>query len=254
MNLDGRLVVWFSCGAASACALKLLAPLKPTAVYCSVAINEHPDNQRFLVDVQHWTGVDIHTIRNAKHETIEEVFEKKRYMSGIKGAPCTVAMKKVPRFAFQQPDDVHVFGMTTDESKRIREFAETNHDLHLLWPLLRAGMSKADCFTMLAEAGIKRSAMYDLGYKNANCIGCVKSSSPAYWNLVRKTHPEVFASRCEQSRRLGVKLIRIKKVRRFLDELPPDDTTDLGEDLSCGPQCTIQPDEEDFNEQDFWGE
>ena len=253
MNIDGRIVVWFSCGAASACALKLMAPLRPEAVYCDVSYNEHEDNQRFLRDVQEWTGVKIQTISSEKYENIEKVFASKKYMSGTKGAPCTVAMKKVPRFVFQQPDDVHVFGMTTDESKRIREFAETNHDLHLLWPLLRAGMSKADCFTMLSEAGIKRPAMYDLGYKNANCIGCVKSSSPAYWNLVRKTHPEVFVRRCEQSRAIGARLVRVKKVRRFLDELPPDDTTDLGEDLSCGPQCTIQPDEE-FIEQDFWGE
>jgi len=246
MNIDGRLVVWFSCGAASACALKLVAPLKPLAVYCDVAGDEHPDNQRFRNDVQDWTGVTIQSIRSAKHQSINEVFDSKRYMSGIKGAPCTVAMKKVPRFAFQQPDDVHVFGMTTDEQKRIREFTETNHELHLLWPLLRAGMSKADCFTMLTDAGIKRSAMYELGYKNANCIGCVKSTSPSYWNLVRKTHPEVFALRCEQSRRLKVRLVRIKNVRRFLDELPPDDLTDLQEDLSCGPQCTVQPEEEDL--------
>jgi len=253
MNIDGRIVVWFSCGAASACALKLLAPLKPVAVYCDVASEEHPDNQRFREDVQEWTGIPIQSIRNAKYNSIMEVFDSKQYMSGIKGAPCTVAMKKVPRFAFQKPDDVHVFGMTTDESKRIKDFAELNHDLHLLWPLVRAGMSKADCFDMLEVAGIKRSAMYDLGYKNANCIGCVKSSSPSYWNLVRKTHPEVFTARCEQSRRLKVRLVRIKGVRRFLDELPPEDLTDLGEDLSCGPQWAPQPDKEDFDETAFWG-
>lgn len=242
MNIDGRIVVWFSCGAASACALKLMSPLKPEAVYCDVSANEHPDNQRFLQDVQDWTGVEIQRIKNEKHDSIEAVFKWKQYMSGILGAPCTVAMKKVPRFQYQHPDDVHVFGMTTDEKRRIKDFADDNHELNLLWPLLRAGMDKQDCFTMLADAGIKRPVMYDLGYKNANCIGCVKSSSPSYWNLVRRTHPEVFATRCEQSRAIGAKLVRVKNVRRFLDELPSDDVTDLGEDLSCGPQCSTQSD------------
>ena len=222
-------------------------------MYCDVSSEEHPDNQRFLADVQEWTGVRIQSIRSVKYGSLEQVFDSKKYMSGIKGAPCTVAMKKVPRFLFQHPDDVHVFGMTTDETKRIREFSELNHDLHLLWPLVRAGMSKKDCFDMLDGGGIKRSVMYDLGYKNANCIGCVKSSSPSYWNLVRKTHPEVFAARCEQSRRLKVRLVRIKGVRRFLDELPPEDLTDLGEDLSCGPQCAPQPTTDEFDDQDFWG-
>lgn len=250
MNIDGRIIVWFSCGAASACALKLMAPLKPLALYCDVSVEEDEDNQRFRRDVQEWTGVPIASIRSKKYKSIEEVFSARKYMSGVKGAPCTVEMKKVPRFQFQLPDDIHVFGMTKDEHKRVKRFSEDNHDLHLLWPLIRAGMSKEDCFTMLSDAGVRRPRMYDLGYKNANCIGCVKSSSPAYWNLVRKTHPDRFASRCAQSRSIGAKLVKVKKVRIFLDELPPDDNTDLGEDLSCGPQCSSSTAADDEDELD----
>ena len=64
--------------------------------------------------------------------------------------------------------------------------------------------------------------MYKLGYPNANCIGCVKATSPTYWNHVRKVHPEVFEARAEQSKRIGVKLVQYKKQRLFLDELDPN--------------------------------
>ncbi len=61
-----------------------------------------------------------------------------------------------------------------------------------------------------------------MGYPNANCIGCVKATSPLYWNHVKKMHPEVFEERAEQSRRLGCRLVRYKGKRLFLDELPDD--------------------------------
>lgn len=237
-----RLLVWFSCGAASAVALKLVSGCNPIAVYCDLSKDEHPDNERFLRDVEEWTGIKVMKIRSAKYSSIEEVFDAKQYMSGPQGAPCTVAMKKVPRFAFQRPDDIHVFGLSADEHRRIEKFEADNHDLNLAWPLRDAGMTKADCLSMVREAGIDLPIKYRKGYANNNCDGCVKATSPDYWNLVRKTTPEVFVRRCEQSRRLGVKLVRYKGQRIFLDELPLDADEHIQEDLSCGPQCAPNSD------------
>lgn len=234
---DGRLVVWFSCGAASACALKLVADREPLAVYCDLTKDEHEDNARFLRDVEQWTGIKVLKIKSAKYGSVEEVFEARKYMAGTAGAPCTVEMKKVPRFTFQRADDTHIFGMSTDERKRIAGFEADNHDLNLSWPLVDAGMSKANCLQMLKDAGIALPVKYLQGYTNNNCHGCVKATSPHYWNLVRKTNPEVFSRRCEQSRRLGAKLVRYKGERIYLDELPPDAAEVITEDLSCGPQC-----------------
>ena len=59
-----------------------------------------------------------------------------------------------------------------------------------------------------------------MGYPNANCIGCVKATSATYWSHVKKMHPDVFAARAEQSRRIGARLVRHKGKRMFLDELP----------------------------------
>lgn len=233
-----RTVCWFSCGAASAVAAKLTLAKYPSAeiIYCNTAASEHPDNARFLRDVERWLGCQVKVL-SSKFATVEAVFEKERYMSGVAGAKCTVEMKKKPRFAYQRADDRQVFGLTADETDRIARFEKNNPELILEWPLRDARLNKADCLRIVAEAGIELPAMYRLGFANNNCIGCVKSQSPAYWNMVRRHFPEVFARRCEQSRRLNVKLIKIKGVRTFLDELPADSTEEITEDLSCGPQC-----------------
>ena len=89
--------------------------------------------------------------------------------------------------------------------------------------LIDENITKEDCFKILQEAKIKLPEIYSLGYPNANCIGCVKSSSPTYWNLVRKTFPEIYEERAEQSRRIGAKLVIVKGKRKFLDELKPTD-------------------------------
>ena len=108
-----RVVSWFSCGAASAVAAKMaLDKFGPgvEVVYCDTSRNEHPDNARFMADVERWLGVKVSFLSSEKFKTVEEVFAKQRYMAGPHGAPCTVALKKVPRFKWQRADDIHVFG------------------------------------------------------------------------------------------------------------------------------------------------
>lgn len=247
-----RTLCWFSYGAASAVALKLMVEKYGPgveALNCNTSASEHPDNARFKADVERWVGCQVKVL-SSKYATVEQVFEKERYMSGVAGAKCTVEMKKKPRFAYQRADDRHVFGLTADEGKRIATFEANNPELILEWPLRDLGLTKADCLQRIAAAGIELPAMYRLGFKNNNCLGCVKSQSPAYWNKIRQHFPEVFARRCEQSRRLGVKLIKIKGVRSFLDELPSDSTEDLKEDLSCGPQCATK-DPADMTHEEF---
>lgn len=250
---DGRVLAWFSCGAASAVMSKLL--VEKYGARCEVINNwmendEDADNRRFMLDCEPWIGATIKQIKSPKYSSINEVFEKERYMAGPDGARCTVEMKKVPRFLYQDVADIHCLGYTVDEQKRIREFEQNNPELFLEWPLRDAGLTKQDCFDIIAKAGIQRPAMYDKGYKNANCPGCVKVTSPPYWRRVKRTHPQVFDLRVKQSRELGVKLIQItvngKRERIFLDELQPwMGRKSKEESVDCGPFCdaTIQPTE-----------
>ena len=243
----GDLVVcWFSCGAASAVAASLT--LAKYGSLCQVAVvnnpiaEEHPDNRRFLQDVSAWLGVPIQEALHPDYLTAsaEAVWDKERFMSGPLGAPCTRILKKGARqhWEAQHHPDWHVLGFTAEERTRYDRFTETERP-NVLPILIEAGLTKQDCFHYLLEAGIQPPAVYALGYPNANCLGCVKATSPTYWNHVRRTHPEVFAARAEQSRRLGARLARYNRRRVFLDELPPDAVGKPMRTLSwdCGIFC-----------------
>lgn len=136
------------------------------------------------------------------------------------------------------PHDFIVLGFTAEEKHRHDRFVSTERD-NILPVLIDAEITKQDCYRIISEAGLMLPAVYFMGYPNANCIGCVKATSPTYWNHVRQHHPEVFQHRAEQSRRIGARLVRYKGERVFLDELPADAKGRplKGMDFECGIFC-----------------
>lgn len=236
-----RHLIWFSCGAASAVAAKLGTEAygsRCEVVYCDTMATEHPDNRRFFENVQRWIGRPITVIRSAKYATIDDVFERTKYMAGRYGARCTTELKKLPREAFQHPDDVHVFGYTAEEGKRAADFEERNPSLKVDWLLIEQNITKDRCLAVLRAAEIALPAMYALGFDHNNCIGCVKATSPGYWNRTRRAFPDVFERRARQSRAISARLVRVKGERVFLDQLPPDEDAP-DDDIECGPVCQM---------------
>jgi hypothetical protein len=238
------IAVWFSCGAASAVAAKLTVDkYKDThniLIVNSPIKEEHEDNRRFLKDVEKWIE---HPILEAKCKeypsaSIVDVFEKRKYMSGVRGAPCTMLLKKQARYEFEikYKIDWHVLGFTADEQKRHDNFVSRERE-NLLSVLIDAKLTKGMCFEILKEHGIRLPEVYKIGLPNANCIGCVKSQSPTYWNLIRKEFPVVFNERAEQSRRLGVTLVKLHGKRIFLDELKASDKGGKIKNFDCGIFC-----------------
>lgn len=222
------IAVWVSCGLASAVAAKIT---QTTFRYCNVrfinnpVIEEGKDNRRFLNDVSAWLDAPIELATNPSYPTNSavDVWDRRGGMSFPHGAPCTVSLKKEARQLWERDNraDWHVLGFTADEKARHDRFVLTERSN--VWPILiRNGITKQHCLDIIRTAGIEPPEAYGLGYPNANCRGCVKATSPTYWNLVRKVDPDVFASRAEQSRRLGCTLVRYKGKRIYLDELPAD--------------------------------
>lgn len=242
------IAVWFSCGAASAIAAH--ETIKRYGRYCRIRVVNNPiaeedsDNIRFLKDVEKWLGIEIEYAISSKFpgQKCVDVWDKKRYMSGVAGAPCTLELKKRARQEWEEkhkPDHC-VLGFTYDEKERSNRFQIKERAL--LPVLIEARITKNDCFSMLKKAGIKLPRVYDKGFPNANCIGCVKATSPTYWNLVRKEYPEVFESRAEQADKYGAKLVRYKGRRIGLKQLPPSAT---GRPLKpnhveCGLFCDME--------------
>ncbi len=226
---DKKIAVWFSCGAASAVAAKLIvekyASTNTVHLLNNPVKEEHEDNQRFLKDCEKWIGHPIETVINPKYADCSAVtvWNKRKYMGGVAGAPCTLELKKEARYHWEKTNkaDWHVLGFTYDEKKRHDNFIVSERD-NVIPILIEEKLTKQDCFDIIQKAGIKPPAVYELGYPNANCVGCVKATSPTYWNHVRKTFPDIFEERAKQSREIGSKLVRVKGERIYLDELDPN--------------------------------
>jgi hypothetical protein len=201
-----RVICWFSCGDASAVAtvlaLRKYGQTHDIVVARIVIPSEHLDNERFAEEcADTW-----------------DVWEKRKYIAGIAGAPCTGQLKKAVRFKFQRADDIHVFGYTAEETKRADTFKRNNFELATDLPCIDHHLSKPDCHALVRASGIELPMMYRLGFDNNNCIGCPKGGA-SYWNMIRKHFPDQFARMAELSRRLGSRLIKQDGQRVFLDEL-----------------------------------
>lgn len=239
-----RVLCHFSCGAASAVATKLAINKygKDRVVVFNIRIKEeHPDNQRFLKDCEAWFGVPITTVQNDRYDgSIYEVF-KQGYLKGVRGAACTTQLKRKIRASFQRDDDIHVFGYTVDELQRSIDFEERNEMLDVDWTLITANLVKQDCLAIIQDAGIEIPEMYKLGYKNNNCIGCVKGGM-GYWNNIRKDFPDVFARMAMVERDIGHSVLKepVGSAPIYLDELDPNRGDMKNEmDIECSFFCEM---------------
>lgn len=200
-----RIVCRFSCGAASAVATKLtLAKYDRDRVVItrSDTGSEHPDNERFMADCIRWFNHPITVVKSDKYADTWDVWKKERFIRSMKGAPCTGALKREPHYAFELPSDIMVFGYTSEERHRAERLRKENFERALEFPLIDAGLSKADCLGLISRAGIELPAMYKLGFRNNNCIGCPKGGR-GYWNMIRKHFPDQFERMAALQRELG---------------------------------------------------
>ena len=242
--MTARVLSWFSRGAASAVATKLAIGqfhnYKVVPTLCETG-SEHPDNARFGFECEKWFGRPIVTLRSEVYQDTWDVWEKRRYIAGIDGAPCTVALKIEPRVAFQRPDDIHVFGYTADarDVERARKLREHFFELDIRTPLIERGITKAACIDLLRRAGLSEPLTYALGLPNANCIPCPKATSPAYWALIRKRFPDLFWRMARLARELDVRLARINDERIFIDDIPIDWPTTEAIVPSCDFLCVL---------------
>ena len=200
---------------------------------------EQPDNQRFLNDCEQWFGHPIVRLKSAKYTDTWDVWRSTKFLVSPQGARCTTELKKLIRRQFQQPDDIQVFGYTSEEKHRADRFREQNIEVNLRTPLIEYGLGKQDCLAMVDRAGIELPAMYQLGYQNNNCIGCPKGGM-GYWNKIRKDFPEVFDRMVLLERELNVSVLRSNGQSLFLDELDPNRGNHQDEpSFECSLLCSI---------------
>lgn len=114
-------------------------------------------------------------------------------------------------------DITYVWGFDCTEVHRANRLKDTMIEFSHEFPLIENNISKAQAHGMCETLGVKRPVMYDLGYSNNNCIGCVKGGM-GYWNKIRVDFPEVFERMAKLEREIGASCIK----GNYLDELDPE--------------------------------
>lgn len=235
-----KLRVHFSCGAASAVSLLLAVEtgLEVDAVYADTG-GEHPDNMRFLRDIEKLTGITVKVVRSDKYASPLDIWKKRRFIKGPRGAICTSELKRMPLRDFWEMGVDHVFGFTVDETHRLERIKENEKPMRIRSLLIENSLSKDDCFQILHAHKIQLPEMYRLGFNNANCIGCPKGGK-GYWNRIRKVFPEFYADVARLQRELGVgsAFWECDDGRLMLDQLSPLEGQHDEPNIECGLFCT----------------
>lgn len=212
-------ISWFSAGVSSAVATKLAIDEIDRIIYTHIE-DQHPDTLRFVADCERWFGKPVEILQSPVKTVAEAMsyFDSRGFGAW---SPCTQILKRMVRSEFERENKTtglrYVWGMDYREKNRADRILSAMPKQDHLFPLVAKKLSKEQAHEILKASGITRPAMYDLGYHNNNCVGCVKGGM-GYWNKIRVDFPAVFADRARLERELGGCFIK----GVFLDELSPD--------------------------------
>lgn len=213
-------------------------------IYIDIA-DQHPDSMRFLRDCEKAIRKKITVLKSDRFNSVEEVIKKYKCIKMPHGAPCTGMLKKAVRKKWEcehkEYDLTYVWGMDSNEKSRAKQIVENFPEFHHEFPLIEKYLSKAEVHGLFERTfDFPRPKMYDMGYPNNNCIGCVKGGM-GYWNRIRRDFPEVFESRAHLERLVGYSILKESDgTPLYLDELDPnrgDMNTEIFPD--CGIMCYL---------------
>lgn len=213
-------VCWISAGISSFLAGYFVRDTVDKFIYIDIS-DQHPDSMRFIKDCEKLLGKEIEILRSEEYNSVEEAIRAAGVITMPKSfAPCTAWLKKRVRkkweYEHRDYELAYVWGMDANEKRRAERLEETMIEFHHEFPLIDRNLTKQEAHGICATLGLKRPVMYDLGYNNNNCIGCVKGGM-GYWNKIRVDFPEVFESRAKLERDIGNSIFK----ECFLDELEP---------------------------------
>lgn len=231
-------VAWFSAGVSSAIATYLERDTIDKIIYIDIK-DQHEDSMRFVKDCEERLNKQIEILKSPL-ESVENASLQGGMIRHVNGfAWCTRLLKQRVRKEWENLhkdfDITYVWGFDCGELDRADRLNFSMPNFRHIFPLIENNLSKEDCHAICNRLGIKRPAMYDLGYNNNNCIGCVKGGM-GYWNKIRVDFPEVFNSRAKLERRLGCRCLK----ECYLDELDPNRGRMSKEVMQeCGIMCEL---------------
>ncbi len=214
-------------------------------IYIDIA-DQHPDCIRFIKDCERSIGKEIQILKSSEYNSVEDCIRTAgfigNYRTGIN--PCTNWLKKRVRKEWESRhtdcEITYVWGFDLDEQSRADRMYESMPQFNHEFPLIDKKLTKEEVHGLFERTfDFARPKMYELGYANNNCVGCVKGGM-GYWNHIRKDFPEVFASRAKLEREVGHSMLKDKNGPVYLDELDPN-RGDMNTEIFpyCGIMCYL---------------
>lgn len=237
-------VCWISAGVSSFVSGWLERETVDEYIYIDIA-DQHPDSIRFIRDCEKALGREVKILKSDEYDSVEDCILSYGHVGNLRTGfyPCTNWLKKRVRKKWEDEhrdyDITYVWGFDVDETGRADRLIEAMPQFSHVFPLVEGQLTKQDAHGICDKLGIKRPAMYDLGYSNNNCVGCVKGKK-GYWNAIRRDFPDVFEKRAKMERVIGNTIMKDDNGPLFLDELDPLEgriTDEIMEE--CGIFCML---------------
>lgn len=233
-------VSWFSAGVSSAVATKIALQKYPDMriIYTHIE-DQHEDTLRFLSDCEKWFDKKIDILQSPL-KNVNNAISACGVVNTPRGANCTTLLKRRVRKLWErencEQDISYVWGFDYTERNRADRLIVNMHEYDHIFPLIDGCIDKQSAHGILEKAGIRRPYMYEMGYPNNNCIGCIKGGM-GYWNKIREDFPDVFESRCKLEEKVGGRVFKEFTLR----ELPADKGRMLPVIVpDCGLFCDIE--------------
>lgn len=240
-----KTVCWLSAGVSSFLAGWFLKDKIDDFIYIDIS-DQHPDSLRFIKECEKVLCKPIQILSSDSYTCVSDCIEAtgcfKMYANGF--APCTNYLKKRVRqeWEYEHRDYclTYIWGFDVNEVRRADNICSAMPQFEHIFPLIDKHLSKSDVHGYFYNHfDFKRPLMYDLGYPNNNCIGCIKGGM-GYWNKIRVDFPDVFASRSQLEREIGFAILKDKNGPIYLDSLEPN-RGDLNTEVfpECGVFCYL---------------
>lgn len=233
------IISWFSAGVDSAIATKLAIEKYPNIKIIYIHIeDQHSDTIRFVKDCESWFNKKIEVLQS-ELKSVNNACLKSSFLASPKGASCSKLLKRRVRKEYEMNFNTkftYIWGFDCSEKSRAERMKENDQNNDHIFPLIEKSITKIRAHGMLAKAGIKRPLMYELGYPNNNCIGCLRGGM-GYWNKIKIDFPEVFQNRCKLEEKIGHTIFKDFKLKN----LPEDKGNKLKIIVpNCGLFCEIK--------------
>ena len=233
-------VCWVSAGVSSFMAGWLAGDVDEW-IYIDID-DQHEDSIRFIKDIEKAIGKEIKILKSKKYDTVQDCILAARAFRNIHNNfyPCTNWLKKRVRKEWEAEhkdyEITYVWGFDVEEKRRAERTVQSNPQTEHEFPLIDMGLRKVDVHGLFERTfDFKRPLMYDMGYPNNNCVGCVRGGM-GYWNRIRKDFPDVFQARAELERKIGNSILK----ECYLDELDPN-RGNMNTEIfpECGIMCYL---------------